>query len=275
MSKASRIKAAEDTLQYFKQGYYIIENRKVNIEESHEKSIKNSFLITPEDGELYVEELKNNTNNSNCEISVVNVPTVKAVLLLTGEKLENIGVLNFASARNPGGGFLKGSLAQEESIATASGLYYTQIKNEKYYEFNRENKTMMYSDYMIYSKEVVFIRDENLNLLKKPVTASIITAPAVNYGQVILKNEDKKLANYVMKNRMRKILAVFAKENNRNIILGAYGCGVFRNEPEVIARYFKGLLYEEKFINYFDKIVFAVYDTSKDQRCLKAFENII
>ena len=70
-----------------------------------------------------------------------------------------------------------------------SGLYDTQIKNEKYYIENRECRTMMYTDYMIYSPKVVFIRDEGLNLLENPVTANIITAPAVNYGQMLLKKK--------------------------------------------------------------------------------------
>ncbi len=169
---------------------------------------------------------------------------------------------------------LNGALAQEESIAVVSGLYDTQLKNEKYYLENRKCNTMMYTDYMIYSPEVVFIRDEALNLLENSVTANIITAPAVNYGQVLLKKEDEVLAKKVMKIRMRKVLALFAENKNKNLILGAYGCGVFRNDPNLIADYWRELLYDENFISYFDNIIFAVLDNSKTQSCIKALEKL-
>jgi len=134
---------------------------------------------------------------------------------------------------------------------------------------------MMYTDYMIYSPEVVFIRDEKLNLLENPVTANIITAPAVNYGQVLLKKEDSVLAQKLMKIRMRKVLALFAEKKNTDIILGAYGCGVFRNDPYTIVKYWKELLYDENYISYFENIIFAVFDNSKNQECIKAFEKLV
>ena len=133
----------------------------------------------------------------------------------------------------------------------------------------------MYTDYMIYSPEVVFIRDEKLNLLENPVAATIITAPAVNYGQVLLKKEDSVLAQKIMKIRMRKVLALFAEKKNTDIILGAYGCGVFRNDPYTIVKYWKELLYDENYISYFENIIFPVFDNSKNQECIKAFEKLV
>lgn len=274
MKKDLRMEAAQDTLKYLKDGYYIINEKRIDISVIHKKSVEESILISPEDGEILTEKYKNSINNNVAKITILNVPTVKAVLDLVGENFKDIGVLNFASAKNPGGGFLNGALAQEESIAVGSGLYDTQLKNEKYYLENRNCKTMMYTDYMIYSPEVVFIRDESLNLLESPVAANIITAPAVNYGQVILKKEDTELAKKVMKIRMRKVLALFAEKKNKNLILGAYGCGVFRNDPNLISDYWKELLYEENFVSYFDNIVFAVFDNSKDQKCFRAFKKL-
>lgn len=274
MKKDLRIEAAQDTLKYLKDGYFIIDEKRIDISDVHKKSVVESVLVSPEEGEVLIEKYKNSLNNNVAKIKILNVPTVKAVLDLVGENLKDIGVLNFASAKNPGGGFLNGALAQEESIAVGSGLYDTQIKNEKYYLENRNCKTMMYTDYMIYSPEVVFIRDESLNLLENPVTANILTAPAVNYGQVILKKEDTDLAKKVMKIRMRKVLALFAEKKNKNLILGAYGCGVFRNDPNLISDYWIELLYEENYVSYFDNIIFAVFDNSKDQNCIRAFEKL-
>lgn len=77
-----------------------------------------------------------------------------------------------------------------------------------------------------------------------------------------------------MKIRMRKVLALFAEKKNKNLILGAYGCGVFRNDPNLIADYWRELLYDENFISYFDNIIFAVLDNSKTQSCIKFFEKL-
>ena len=78
-----------------------------------------------------------------------------------------------------------------------------------------------------------------------------------------------------MKIRMRKVLALFAEKKNADIILGAYGCGVFRNDPYTVAKYWKELLYDENYISYFENIIFAVFDNSKSQECIKAFEQLI
>lgn len=275
MNRNERVKIAEETVKIIKQGYYYIGDKKIYIEKIHSNSLENSSLVIPEECSKLEEKYKKNTLENKCSVIVINESTVKATLDLINRNLTYVGVLNFASSKNPGGGFLNGALAQEESIALSSGLYDTQIKNEKYYLENRACKTMMYTDNMIYSKDVVFIRDDNLKLLNRPVTASIITAPAVNFGQVLLKRENSSLAKITMKNRMRKVLALFADRKDKNLVLGAYGCGVFRNDPKLIASYFKELLYDENFISYFDNIVFAVLDKSKDKKCIKAFEEIL
>ena len=94
---------------------------------------------------------------------------------------------------------------------------------------------MIYTDHAIFSPDVVFFRDGRFGLLKEPVEASVLTLPAVNMGQVILKGEDRALAEQSMKRRMKLALAIFASRGCRNLILGAYGCGVFRNDPVKVA----------------------------------------
>ena len=160
-------------------------------------------------------------------------------------------VLNFASAKNPGGGFLNGAMAQEEALAASSGLYNTLLRHEIYYSGNRNCGTMMYTDHAIYLPDVVFFRDENFHLLDKPVLASVLTLPAVNLGQVRLKGEDVQTAKSVMKARMRLSLAIFASQQERYVILGAYGCGVFRNDPIEIATWWRELLEDEGYGRFF------------------------
>lgn len=272
MNRMDRIEAAKNTLKVLMAGYYIVENKLVDVSKAHKKSIDDSYLVKPEKLKELVNKSKNNKDINNCKIEVLNTSTVKAINDAIKKGKKNIGVLNFASARNPGGGFLNGASAQEESLARVSGLYATQLINQDYYIINRKNQSMMYTDYMIYSKDVVFIKDENLKLMKDPITVDIISAPAVNYGQVVIKGEDIEMAKKVMKNRMRKILALFASEQNKHIILGAYGCGVFKNDPKLIAKYFNELLYEENYVAYFESIIFAIYDKTDNKECLGPFE---
>ena len=120
---------------------------------------------------------------------------------------------------------------------------------------------MMYTDHAIYSPDVVFFRDAGFRLLSAPVRASVLTLPAVNMGQVRLKGEDVVQAKAVMKARMRLSLAIFASQQETHLILGAYGCGVFRNDPVEIAKWWRGLLEDEGYGRFFDEIVFAVLDS--------------
>ncbi|MFC3798903.1 TIGR02452 family protein [Cohnella sp. GCM10012308] len=264
---------ARDTLQYMQQGYYSLNGEQVDIADKQKYAEDQSVLVTPERAEAAVRSIRVDMVGPLAECSVVNVATVKAILNLVESGKEHVGVLNFASAKNPGGGFLNGAMAQEESLAASSGLYGTQLRHERFYKANRACGSMMYTHHAIYSPDVVFFRDEKFILLPKPITASVLTLPAVNYGQVVLKGEDTELALRVMKERMRIALALFAKNGDKNLILGAYGCGVFRNDPVKVAGWWKALLVEEGYGSLFEHITFAVLDGSKNGFCIKAFED--
>lgn len=200
-------------------------------------------------------------------IEVINGGTVDSVLRLTNGKVDkygwcrNIGVLNFASAYNPGGGFLGGSVAQEECLAYCSDLYTKQLSNNgpEFYEINKSVESKMYTNTMLVS-DVTFFRDSNYSFLETPRKVWVITSPAVNMGQIIKRGESVKQANAVMKNRMKKILYLFANVGCTDIILGAFGCGVFGNNPENISQFWYELLIEEDMKKYFNSITFSIID---------------
>ncbi|MGZ9585808.1 TIGR02452 family protein [Paenibacillus marinisediminis] len=275
MNRDERRTIAEQTVQWMKQGYYMVDGSKVDIEQLHQASLQASELITPEQADELVGQIDARAGDKRAHVTIASTSTLQAILDMNGQGHRRIGVLNFASAKNPGGGFLNGALAQEESLAIASGLYDTQLQHEQYYNANRACRTMMYTDHMIYSPDVVFIRNDAMRLLAEPVTASVLTAPAVNYGQVLQKRENPDLALEVMKNRMRKVLELFAARGDRNLILGAYGCGVFGNDPDTVAQYWSELLYDENYASLFDSIVFAILDRSRDQGAIRAFQRKI
>ena len=262
---------ARETLRIMDQGYYECEGQRVSIQSDMDASIGKSRLITPDEGAALLERYGGGTCTKTLEVRVENLSTVDAIRKLSREGRENIGVLNFASAKNPGGGFINGAMAQEESLAASSILYRTLTAHEEYYRENRAQRSMMYTNYAIYSPDVVFFRDGRFQLVEKPFKASVLTLPAVNMGQVLLKGEDSAEAERVMRRRMKLALAVFARQGAKNLVLGAYGCGVFRNDPKLIAAWWKALLEEEGMGQYFDFIFYAVLDRSKNGECIKAF----
>lgn len=262
---------ARQTLDILKNGCYDYNGRQVDISQMQKRSVENSILYTPSEGAMLMDQYKSNRNGGiSCTTQVENCPTADAILLLSESGMEHIGTLNFASAKNPGGGFLNGAKAQEESLAASSGLYYTLTRHETYYQSNRACKSMIYTNHAIYSPDVVFFRDGNFRLLPAPVSAGVLTLPAVNMGQVLLKGEDQTQAEQAMFCRMKLALAIFAQQSCRNLILGAYGCGVFRNDPWQIALWWKELL-STCFSGCFDHIFFAVLDHSSRQECYRAF----
>lgn len=265
--------SADETLRIIEDGFYTYNNQKVDIGLRHKQCLDNTKLITPADLETIKLSTADNTHTASCEIEVLNESTVTTIINIYNSGEKSIGVLNFASAKNPGGGFLNGAIAQEECLAVASTLYDTQIHHMEYYEANRTYKSMMYTDHMIYSSDVAFFRDAKYNLIKSPVYANVLTAPAVNLGQVIRKGENVQTAKKVMKDRMRKILDVFVAKRNEVLILGAYGAGVFRNNPVDIANNWHELLFDEGYSKYFKKVIFTVLD-KQGGRCITAFEKV-
>ena len=89
-------------------------------------------------------------------------------------------------------------------------------------------------------------------------------------GQVRLKGESEEKAQKAMRHRMELALALFAENGAKTLILGAYGCGVFRNDPKQIACWWRELL-SGTFAACFEEVVFAVLDKSKNQACYRAF----
>src|SRR5262245_60047417 len=172
--------------------------------------------------------------------------------------------LNFASAKNPGGGFLGGSQAQEESLARSSGLYASLVSQGEYYEANRACRTALYTDHMILSPEVPVFRDDSGSLLGAPYSLGIVTAPAVNAG-AIRKNEAENASRIwpTMSARIAKVLALAVHHGYEHLVLGAWGCGVFKNDPNEIATLFAdALLRSSRFRDRFRVVVFAVLDGS-------------
>jgi uncharacterized protein (TIGR02452 family) len=204
-------------------------------------------------------------------IEVCNETTLAAVARLANEEQGGSAVLNFASAKNPGGGFLSGSQAQEESLARSSALHPSQMRCFEFYETHREMDSCLYSDAMIISPECPIFRDDEGELLPQFHTATFITSAAPNAGAVE-KNAPHELAQLptVLEQRAEYVLAVAAALGYPRIVLGAWGCGVFRNDPKAVAATFAALL-RGPWRRRFREVVFAVID-SRNGETFAAFE---
>jgi len=205
-------------------------------------------------------------------IEVANETTLVAARLLV-EAGYRPAALNFASAKNPGGGFQSGARAQEESLARSSTLFACLDGNEMY-DFHRARKDPMYTDYAIYSPDVPVIRDDDGTLLDEPYPCSFITCPAVN-AKVVLERDSSRRAEIrdAMETRVTKVLAIASIHGHEALVLGAWGCGVFGNDGREIAELFRAAL-NGQFVGMFSRVFFAVTDWSPERRFIGPFEEV-
>jgi len=260
-ARSKNVTIGKETLAIVKEGNYLAASGNiVDFSTDLDNAIKGTIL--------YKNEPLIQVKDSKANIEVTSETSGQAARRYC-ESGKDVVVLNFASARNPGGGFLAGALAQEEDLCRCSGLYACIKTKPVFYNENILADNSLYTDNMIYSPKVPFIRDENLLLLKQPFLVSVITAPAPNVRA--LDEVDHKKIHDVLTGRIRKILKVAAHHDHKNIILGAFGCGAFGNDPMVVAGVFSDAL--EK-LPYFENVCFAVYDNMEGQPNLNAFKKI-
>ncbi|MEK2491293.1 TIGR02452 family protein [Kitasatospora purpeofusca] len=182
-----------------------------------------------------------------------------------------VGVLNFASARNPGGGYLRGARAQEEDLCRSALLYTSLVEARDYYEAHRASGDLRYSHRVIVSPGVPVIRGEDGGLLARPYPVTFLTSPAPNAGQLALRAEGGGVdVRGVLAERAERVLAAAARHGIRALVLGAWGCGVFRNDPAEVAEAFELAL--ARYGAAFDRVVFAVWDRTPVSPNRAAFE---
>ena len=176
-------------------------------------------------------------------------------------------VLNMASRQHPGGGVLNGAGAQEENLFRRTELFRSLYLYDSIGErFGVDNVTQYYPldrNYGgIYTPEAVVFRgleSDGYPLLDRPFITAFISVPGMNRPR--LDENGMIVAQLVegVKNKMRTIFNMGALHGHDCLILGALGCGAFRNPPEHIARLFREVI-DEEFPGVFKVIVFAIID---------------
>ena len=270
MKKTQRIQWAQETLAILEAGRYTAASgRVVEIRAAQKAAMAGTRLYAPSGFPDPIPAYERRARETIIEVT--GETTLEAAKRLAAA---DSFVLNFASAKNPGGGFLNGSQAQEESLARSSGLYPCLLKMRPIYEHHRQLGTCLYSDHMIYSPRVPVIRDDDGVLLDPPYMASFLTSPAVNAGAV-RRNEPHNIPQIrpKLEARLHKALWIAYEQGHDTLILGAWGCGVFQNDPVMIADVFAETLGPGgPFDGCFAHITYAVYDRSEGRRVLGAFQ---
>jgi len=202
-------------------------------------------------------------------IEVTGESSLEAARRITGP----VAVLNFASARNPGGGFLNGAQAQEEALCRASALYTCLLQARGFYDHHRAHRDPFYTDRVIHSPAVPVFRDDKGRLLDEPYTAGFLTAAAPNAG-VVLRTAPERAAELpgAVAVRAERVLETAVAHGYRRLVLGAWGCGVFQNDPAQVAGAFHALLGPGgRFAAAFEHVVFGVLDRTPGATVRDAF----
>ncbi|WP_295614728.1 TIGR02452 family protein [Chamaesiphon sp. GL140_3_metabinner_50] len=266
---------AKETLDILKIGKYIDRAGKtIEFLAAQQSAVKNTVLYTPQQSYALLEQPAASTSKQQPQIEVTTETTqVAANRLVRAEGCRDLVLLSFASARNPGGGFINGAKAQEEDLARCSGIYPCLLTQPTYYDVNRAGESLLYSDYTIYSPNVPWFRVRNRELSDNVFLASVITAPAPNAGQALRRDPECSAAIAATLERRAGIVLAIARDNgHRSILLGAWGCGVFCNDPGMVADAFGRWLEHPSFWGCFDRVIFAIYTSSANSGTLTAFQ---
>lgn len=206
------------------------------------------------------------TLHKETRVQVCNETTLQAARRLVHAGRRPLA-LNFANGVHPGGGFLSGSRAQEEVLCRSSALYGTLL-GDPLYEHHRGRPQPDSSDWVIYSPDVPVFRSEDGTELDHPWLLSFLTS-AAPYAPKI---GQPRSGNLLMK-RMHRVLAVASAFGHEVLVLGAWGCGAFGNDPDRTARDFRTAL-ETDFRGHFSDVVFAVTDWSPERKFLGPFRDV-
>ena len=259
----NNIQIAKESIRITADGKYERNGKTVLLPEHDYSAVT---VITPADGEALLKKTFP-PRNTMCECTVTTESSFGAAA-----RFRNPLVMNYANAHHAGGGFMLGANAQEEALCRCSTLY-ASIKSDKAAEMYRYNNTHLSStesDYMLLTKNAAVFRDDHLELLAEPFQVGVITAPAPNRRGAAVFASSKTIEETFLR-RIRIILRIAAEYGYKDLILGAWGCGAFGNNPVLVAKAFRTALNEDGIGTLFDHAVFAIYgsETGKNYKAFK------
>ena len=280
---------AEETLASIEKGSYTLDDVSHPLTPSVDRSKRDTLYYAPDSLLSDWSSTPAPQSSSDTEISFLEISTLEGARLMSTSRPSGspdprkIGVLNFASAKKPGGGFLRGAQAQEESIARSSTIYPTLMTDtaQQFYKLHsRDPKGGYYSHAMIYSPGILLFRDDRGGWTV-PTEVDVLTSPAVNagvarrtlHGMVAGGSVEGKI-EVAMRERMARILFLFEKQAVQDVVLGSFGTGVFRNDVGMVARIWADLLAvkDARFKTSFERVTFAILGKATFDQFKASFE---
>jgi uncharacterized protein (TIGR02452 family) len=282
-----------ETLKIIDTGNYFANNKETPLKLSKEQ-ISEAIVITEERVKALIDNPPYDgpfSMGGRCRFSVLNTDSFAVAIDISKDYLfqtdkagsRRVLVLNFANPVEPGGGVRRGARAQEEDLCRKSTLLASLDSStaSQYYKYNKNCCYHLSSDSMILSPAVEIIRDENNNLLGDSVVVSVLTCAALNVRDKMhgISNE---VLEKVIYQRIMGMLQVATTYEYKYLVLGAWGCGAFGNDADMVARLFYKAFKEircgrnEKLpltVNsLFRSVVFAVLDNSETKYNLNSFK---
>lgn len=264
--------------------------------------IRNGFYIAPSGARVELPPLDPMIEGSECIHS--ELPHADAPVLPEGTTISvegndclettrrlveegyNPALLNFASSGHPGGGVETGARAQEETICRRSTLVrsiysFSYKYSRRYFFAHRSGNNYPLEDLnhsIIYSPAVTVFREgRECTFMEKPFQCGVITCAALNLGgryslRLTPDGRMPEAAKPITMNKIRAILRMGLRHGHDSLVLGAFGCGAFKNPPEEVSELFRTVLYEDEFRDRYRLIVFAIInDHNAKGRNLEAF----
>ena len=252
----SAVKAAHDGFYITKDGQEVGWRDAVQAARSAKRSIAPNATLPHSERSAFTET----------RVQVTNETTLGASRRLVEHGLRPLA-LNFANGIQPGGGFLGGARAQEEVLCRSSALYETLI-DDPMYEEHRKRRQADSSDWAIYSPDVPIFRVDGGTELSHPWLLSFLTC-AAPYAPKIGQPQ----AGDLLQKRIHRVLAIAGAFGHATLVLGAWGCGAFENDPYRTARDFRQAL-ENDYNGAFSDVVFAIADWSRERKFLGPFRDV-
>ena len=267
--KELRVQEYRSTIEIVNQGYYTTEDGKrvtfptITRMEHETKFYKNEFRVD-----------NIPTNEEETKIIVRNVDCLEEGVRLCREGY-NPAILNMVSRRHPGGGVMLGAGAQEESLFRRTNLFRSLYQFTEYF-INH----VWYKKYItpvstgecypldrnfggIYTPGALLFREDEQHgykLMESPECLSFISVAGMNRPKI---KDATHIADDLIegtKNKMRTILRIGLRHGHDSLVLGALGCGAYRNPPSHIAKLFHEVFEEPEFKNKYRLISFAILD---------------
>lgn len=275
-TREDRVEIFNDTLEWIK--------RDEELSASIDRAKKLTDVFYENDYPIFdSQKIRNTTINVSPDRSFESA--VKLSQKFTGRK---IAVLNFANAFHAGGGVTRGANAQEECLCRTSTLYpllYRKTLRDSFYCHHSRLNTPKASDSLIYTEGVVICKTDTDYPERLPkdkwTTVDVITMAAPDlrdksnmYAKIVnngVTMSEAEQFGYHVK-RAIHMLTVAASKGADVLVLGAFGCGAFRNNPYIVAEAYKTAI--AVFPKVFEHIEFAVYCPPGNNENYAAFNKI-